>query len=211
MKILSNILVPVILAITGTNASAQSTPTNFFIGGEIGYMSSVYNHSPAIPVHIDHLSSAQVHLNGVFQMPNKIIVKTGISTYYLRSGLVNGEYLYNSFYAVPLVASFKRIELSDSRSVLMMAGPQISFLNKYGVGSPTDEYFDIYSGNLSTFKVGLSTDVCLFSRHGDWVRTFGIKTTIDFPGATLNPNQHAIMLDNYVSNVFYFGLIRKWK
>lgn len=211
MKIFFKILVPVILAITGTNATAQSTPANFFIGGEIGYMRSVYNHSPAIPVHIDHLSSAQVHLNVVFQLPNKSIVKTGISTYHLRSGLINGEYLYNSFYALPLVASFKRIELSDSRSLHIMAGPQISFLNKYGVATTVNEYFDTSSGSMSIYKVGFATDICLFSRHGDWNRTFGIKTTIDFPGATSNPSQHVMMLDNYVSSVFYFGVNRKWK
>lgn len=210
MKILFKFIVPVILAITGTSASAQSTSTKIFIGGEIGYMKSVFNHSPAIPVNINHLSSAQVHLNGVFQMPNKRIVKTGISTYYIRSGLVNDKYHYNSYYALPLVISYKRIELPDSRTIHMMAGPQISFLNKYGVATSTNEYFDISSGSLSVFKVGFATDICLFSRHGDWVRTFGIKTIVDIPSATSNSSQYIVILDNYVSSAFYFGLIREW-
>ncbi|REJ62103.1 MAG: hypothetical protein DWQ21_07230 [Bacteroidetes bacterium] len=210
MNTISKLLAPVILVITGTNAFAQGN-SNFFIGADIGYMGSIYNHSPDIPVHINRLSSVQVNWNGVFQMPNKNIIKTGISTYYLRSGLINNEYHYNTYRAVPLTYSFMRFELSKSRAIHMMAGPQISFLNEYGSASSSDEYFDFTSACLGTFKVGITTDICLFNRHGDWVGTFGVKTTVDIPSATLNPNQDIVILDNYISGVFYFGLIREWK
>ena len=191
---------------TGTSGNYQ-----LFVGADFGYMVSTYNHSPNISVEVDYLSSAHVQLNGIIEMPSKGIIKTGLSTYYLKSGLVNGENHYNSYCAIPIVATFKRFELQNNRALHLMAGPQISFLTEYGNALTGDDFYNLTPGGLNTFKAGFTTDICFLSRNGNWIRSIGIKTIVDIPAATSTPNSQVVMLDNYGSNVFYFGITRVWK
>jgi hypothetical protein len=184
---------------------------NLFIGCDIGYMVSTYSDIPNIPVQIEYLSSAHVQLSGIIKMSNKGFIKTGLSTHYLRSGLIDGEYHYNSYSSIPFVVTYKRFEFRNDQSLHLMAGPQISFLRVYGYAMLGDDYYELSPGGINTIKAGLTTDVCFFSSHGNWTRTIGIKSIIDLPGTTFNPNSEVVMLDNYISNVLYCGLILKWK
>lgn len=198
-------------SLTHTQSNGANGNYELFVGADFGYMVSTYNHSPNISVEIDYLSSAHVQLNGIIEMPSKGIIKTGLSTYYLKSGLVNGENHYNSYCAIPIVATFKRFELQNNRALHLMAGPQISFLTEYGNALPGDDFYNLTPGGLNTFKAGFTTDICFLSRNGNWIRSIGIKTIVDIPAATSNPNSQVVMLDNYGSNVFYFGITRVWK
>ena len=98
---------------------------NLFIGCDIGYMVSTYSDIPNIPVQIEYLSSAHVQLSGIIEMSNKGFIKTGLSTHYLRSGLIDGEYHYNSYSSIPFVVTYKRFRSLVERAA--SSGPPHSW------------------------------------------------------------------------------------
>tara|TARA_R110002050_G_C8944901_1_gene512903 strand:+ start:831 stop:1478 length:648 start_codon:yes stop_codon:yes gene_type:complete len=180
------------------------------VGGEIG-ISAYTVLEENVRVNSFFKSSANVEIVGLFEFSNVLWIKTGVGYTYYKSPVVNGQSAYDELIQIPILFSFLRPTLANSKNTLVLsAGPMFSVLAAQGLARVQDEFFLTKDGMFGGFyKFGLISEIAIYTPKVKFLNSYGFKFSMDIPSLTIISNKNAIVHDNYITGTFFLNINRR--